>query len=162
MHATPTRGPPPIYLGIRVPGLEPEELGFKPITVILLCPGGWRVGRVPLVGEGVEGQPQSPPPPAPSLFPDGKPISTDVIVLGRTNLLIASAQPRHSGVYVCRANKPRTRDFATAAAELRVLGEAWSCGTLGTVGCQREERGLLEDEAWKGVTYMARVFIYSW
>ncbi|XP_036011043.1 immunoglobulin superfamily DCC subclass member 4 isoform X10 [Mus musculus] len=52
---------------------------------------------------------------------DGKPISTDVIVLGRTNLLIASAQPRHSGVYVCRANKPRTRDFATAAAELRVL-----------------------------------------
>ncbi|XP_075392112.1 immunoglobulin superfamily DCC subclass member 4 isoform X3 [Tenrec ecaudatus] len=53
---------------------------------------------------------------------DGKPISTDVIVLGRTNLLIASAQPRHSGVYVCRANKPRTRDFATAAAELRVLG----------------------------------------
>ena len=58
------------------------------------------------------------PPPA-----DGKPISTDVIVLGRTNLLITSAQPRHSGVYVCRANKPRTRDFATAAAELRVLGE---------------------------------------
>lgn len=56
--------------------------------------------------------------------PDGKPISTDVIVLGRTNLLISSAQPRHSGVYVCRANKPRTRDFATAAAELRVLGEA--------------------------------------
>ncbi|XP_036294307.1 immunoglobulin superfamily DCC subclass member 4 isoform X1 [Pipistrellus kuhlii] len=52
---------------------------------------------------------------------DGKPISTDVIVLGRTNLLIASAQPGHSGVYVCRANKPRTRDFATAAAELRVL-----------------------------------------
>ncbi|EHA98474.1 Immunoglobulin superfamily DCC subclass member 4 [Heterocephalus glaber] len=27
---------------------------------------------------------------------DGNPISTDVIVLGRTNLLIASAQPRHS------------------------------------------------------------------
>ncbi|KAK2509083.1 hypothetical protein MC885_003519 [Smutsia gigantea] len=52
---------------------------------------------------------------------DGKPISTDVIVLGRTNLLITSAQPQHSGVYVCRANKPRTRDFATAAAELRVL-----------------------------------------
>ncbi|XP_063508356.1 immunoglobulin superfamily DCC subclass member 4 isoform X9 [Pongo pygmaeus] len=52
---------------------------------------------------------------------DGKPISTDVIVLGRTNLLIAGAQPRHSGVYVCRANKPHTRDFATAAAELRVL-----------------------------------------
>lgn len=56
--------------------------------------------------------------------PDGNPIATDVIVLGRTNLLITSAQPQHSGVYVCRANKPRTRDFATAAAELRVLGEA--------------------------------------
>lgn len=71
----------------------------------------------------MEGQPSAPrsstlPPPA-----DGEPISTDVIVLGRTNLLITSAQPRHSGVYVCRANKPRTRDFATAAAELRVLGE---------------------------------------
>ncbi|XP_049633600.1 LOW QUALITY PROTEIN: immunoglobulin superfamily DCC subclass member 4 [Suncus etruscus] len=52
---------------------------------------------------------------------DGKPIATDVIVLGRTNLLIRSAQPRHSGVYVCRANKPRTRHFAAAAAELRVL-----------------------------------------
>ncbi|XP_036865893.2 immunoglobulin superfamily DCC subclass member 4 isoform X1 [Manis javanica] len=52
---------------------------------------------------------------------DGNPIATDVIVLGRTNLLITSAQPQHSGVYVCRANKPRTRDFATAAAELRVL-----------------------------------------
>ncbi|KAB1277072.1 Immunoglobulin superfamily DCC subclass member 4 [Camelus dromedarius] len=57
---------------------------------------------------------------------DGKPISTDVIVLGRTNLLITSAQPRHSGVYVCRANKPRTRDFATAAAELRVLGVGYT------------------------------------
>lgn len=67
--------------------------------------------------------------------PDGKPISTDVIVLGRTNLLIASAHPGHSGVYVCRANKPRTRDFATAAAELRVLGErvggSWGSGCAG-------------------------------
>uniref|UniRef100_A0A4X2LDD1 Immunoglobulin superfamily DCC subclass member 4 n=1 Tax=Vombatus ursinus TaxID=29139 RepID=A0A4X2LDD1_VOMUR len=52
---------------------------------------------------------------------DGKPISTDVIVLGRTNLLITRTQPHHSGVYVCRANKPRTRHFVTAAAELRVL-----------------------------------------
>lgn len=61
--------------------------------------------------------------PCPSTLPppaDGEPISTDVIVLGRTNLP-SPAQPRHSGVYVCRANKPRTRDFATAAAELRVL-----------------------------------------
>ncbi|XP_064421809.1 immunoglobulin superfamily DCC subclass member 4 [Latimeria chalumnae] len=52
---------------------------------------------------------------------DGKPISTDVIVLGRTNLMIAHTQPHHSGIYVCRANKPRTRQFVTAAAELRVL-----------------------------------------
>ncbi|XP_072134260.1 immunoglobulin superfamily DCC subclass member 4 [Mobula birostris] len=52
---------------------------------------------------------------------DGKPIATDVIVVGRTNLMIADTQPHHSGVYVCRANKPRTRQFATAAAELQVL-----------------------------------------
>ncbi|XP_073160444.1 immunoglobulin superfamily DCC subclass member 4 isoform X5 [Lepidochelys kempii] len=52
---------------------------------------------------------------------DGKPISMDVIVLGRTNLLIPQAQPHHSGVYVCRANKPQTRQFVTAAAELSVL-----------------------------------------
>ncbi|XP_076204188.1 immunoglobulin superfamily DCC subclass member 4 isoform X4 [Aptenodytes patagonicus] len=56
-----------------------------------------------------------------SVLKDGKPISTDVIVLGRTNLLIPSSQPHHSGVYVCRANKPQTRQFVTAAAELRVL-----------------------------------------
>lgn len=70
---------------------------------------------------------------------DGKPISTDVIVLGRTNLLITSAQPRHSGVYVCRANKPRTRDFASAAAELRVLGERREC-RLGEEQCGRRHR----------------------
>ncbi|XP_039325338.2 immunoglobulin superfamily DCC subclass member 4 isoform X2 [Saimiri boliviensis] len=52
---------------------------------------------------------------------DGKPISADVVVLGRTNLLIAHAQPQHSGIYICRANKPLRRDFATASAELRVL-----------------------------------------
>ncbi|XP_033022600.1 immunoglobulin superfamily DCC subclass member 4 [Lacerta agilis] len=52
---------------------------------------------------------------------DGDPISTDVIVLGRTNLLIPHAQLHHSGIYVCRANKPQTRQFVTAAAELRVL-----------------------------------------
>ncbi|XP_026528825.1 immunoglobulin superfamily DCC subclass member 4 [Notechis scutatus] len=52
---------------------------------------------------------------------DGNPISTDVIVLGRTNLVILSVQLHHAGVYVCRANKPQTRHFVTAAAELRVL-----------------------------------------
>lgn len=64
-----------------------------------------------------------PPHLCPFLPADGKPVSTDVIVLGRTNLLIPSSQPHHSGVYVCRANKPQTRQFVTAAAELRVLGE---------------------------------------
>ncbi|XP_077174421.1 immunoglobulin superfamily DCC subclass member 4 isoform X2 [Paroedura picta] len=52
---------------------------------------------------------------------DGSPISTDVIVLGRTSLVIPHAQAHHAGVYVCRANKPQTRQFVTAAAELRVL-----------------------------------------
>uniref|UniRef100_A0A8D2LU18 Immunoglobulin superfamily DCC subclass member 4 n=1 Tax=Varanus komodoensis TaxID=61221 RepID=A0A8D2LU18_VARKO len=52
---------------------------------------------------------------------DGSPISTDVIVLGQTNLLFPHAQLHHTGVYVCRANKPQTRQFATAAAELLVL-----------------------------------------
>uniref|UniRef100_G1NTS1 Immunoglobulin superfamily DCC subclass member 4 n=1 Tax=Myotis lucifugus TaxID=59463 RepID=G1NTS1_MYOLU len=77
---------------------------------------------------------------------DGKPISTDVIVLGRTNLLIASAHPRHSGVYVCRTS-PRTRDFAAAAAELRVLGEAgrsWGSGCAG-----RPMRELAGTENWE-------------
>ncbi|ETE63738.1 Immunoglobulin superfamily DCC subclass member 4, partial [Ophiophagus hannah] len=40
---------------------------------------------------------------------------------GRTNLVILSVQLHHAGVYVCRANKPQTRHFVKAAAELRVL-----------------------------------------
>ncbi|XP_061880294.1 immunoglobulin superfamily DCC subclass member 4 [Entelurus aequoreus] len=50
---------------------------------------------------------------------DGKPISTDVVVLA-TNLVIRDTRQHHAGVYVCRANKPRTREFVTAAAELHV------------------------------------------
>ncbi|XP_054626764.1 immunoglobulin superfamily DCC subclass member 4 isoform X1 [Dunckerocampus dactyliophorus] len=50
---------------------------------------------------------------------DGKPISTDVVVLA-TNLVIRNTRRHHGGVYVCRANKPRTREFVTAAAELHV------------------------------------------
>ncbi|XP_043953757.1 immunoglobulin superfamily DCC subclass member 4 isoform X1 [Gambusia affinis] len=50
---------------------------------------------------------------------DGKPISTDVIVLA-TNLVIRDTRRHHAGVYVCRANKPKTREFVFAAAELRV------------------------------------------
>ncbi|XP_060611593.2 immunoglobulin superfamily DCC subclass member 4 [Anolis sagrei] len=52
---------------------------------------------------------------------DGDPVATDVIVVGRTNLLIPQAQLHHAGVYVCRANKPQTRQFVMAAAELTVL-----------------------------------------
>lgn len=106
----------------------------------LLCSLNWGVEGPPGPESGWKGSPQLPrssvsPPPA-----DGKPISTDVIVLGRTNLLITSAQPRHSGVYVCRANKPRTRDFATAAAELRVLGEeGWRVRQGVGHGSRREE-----------------------
>lgn len=51
---------------------------------------------------------------------DGKPIATDVVVLA-TNLVIPDTRSHHAGVYVCRANKPKTRDFISAPAELRVL-----------------------------------------
>ncbi|XP_039651629.1 immunoglobulin superfamily DCC subclass member 4 isoform X3 [Perca fluviatilis] len=50
---------------------------------------------------------------------DGKPISTDVVVLA-TNLVIRDTRRHHAGVYVCRANKPMTREFVDAAAELHV------------------------------------------
>ncbi|XP_026149791.1 immunoglobulin superfamily DCC subclass member 4 [Mastacembelus armatus] len=50
---------------------------------------------------------------------DGKPISTDVMVLA-TNLVIRDTRRHHAGVYVCRANKPKTREFVFAAAELHV------------------------------------------
>ncbi|XP_029986812.1 immunoglobulin superfamily DCC subclass member 4 [Sphaeramia orbicularis] len=50
---------------------------------------------------------------------DGKPISTDMVVLA-TNLVIRDTRRHHAGVYVCRANKPKTREFVTAAAELHV------------------------------------------
>lgn len=54
---------------------------------------------------------------------DGEPISTDVIVLA-TNLVIRDTRRHHAGVYVCRANKPKTREFVFAAAELRVAGKS--------------------------------------
>ncbi|XP_038847721.1 immunoglobulin superfamily DCC subclass member 4 isoform X6 [Salvelinus namaycush] len=50
---------------------------------------------------------------------DGKPIATDVVVL-ETNLVIPNTRRYHAGVYVCRANKPKTREFVIAAAELHV------------------------------------------
>ncbi|KAM7423795.1 hypothetical protein PAMA_000248 [Pampus argenteus] len=50
---------------------------------------------------------------------DGKPISTEVVVLA-TNLVIRDTRRHHAGVYVCRANKSKTREFVIAAAELHV------------------------------------------
>ncbi|CAL1604246.1 unnamed protein product [Knipowitschia caucasica] len=50
---------------------------------------------------------------------DGKPISTDVVVLA-TNLVIRDTRRHHAGVYVCRANKPKTREFVIATAQLHV------------------------------------------
>lgn len=48
-------------------------------------------------------------------------MSTDVVVLA-TNLVIRDTRSHHAGVYVCRANKPKTREFVIAAAELHVPG----------------------------------------
>ncbi|KAM9860850.1 immunoglobulin superfamily DCC subclass member 4 [Aulostomus maculatus] len=50
---------------------------------------------------------------------DGKPISTDVVVLA-TNLVIRDTRRHHTGIYVCRVNKPKTREFVVAAAVLHV------------------------------------------
>lgn len=57
------------------------------------------------------------------LWSDGKPISTEVVVLA-TNLVIRDTRRHHAGVYVCRANKPKTREFVIAAAELHVPGKS--------------------------------------
>ncbi|TTK32052.1 Immunoglobulin superfamily DCC subclass member 4 [Bagarius yarrelli] len=51
---------------------------------------------------------------------DGKSIAADVLVLA-TNLIIPHTLSQHAGVYVCRANKPKTREFVSAAAEIHVL-----------------------------------------
>lgn len=44
-------------------------------------------------------------------------------VLGNGNLLISDVRLQHSGVYVCRATIPGTRNFTVAMATLTVLGE---------------------------------------
>uniref|UniRef100_A0A3B4ZKX6 Immunoglobulin superfamily DCC subclass member 4-like n=1 Tax=Stegastes partitus TaxID=144197 RepID=A0A3B4ZKX6_9TELE len=62
---------------------------------------------------------QGQPKPLVSWSRQGKPISTDVVVLA-TNLVIRDTRRHHAGVYVCRANKPKTREFVIAAAELHV------------------------------------------
>ncbi|XP_060715450.1 immunoglobulin superfamily DCC subclass member 4 isoform X3 [Tachysurus vachellii] len=51
---------------------------------------------------------------------DTKPIAADVLVLA-TNLVIPHTLSHHAGVYVCRANKPKTREFVSSSAEIHVL-----------------------------------------
>uniref|UniRef100_A0A673WNR2 Protogenin n=1 Tax=Salmo trutta TaxID=8032 RepID=A0A673WNR2_SALTR len=53
---------------------------------------------------------------------DSKPIDVyNARVLGSGNLLISNLKPRHSGVYLCRATTPGTRNYTIAAANLTVL-----------------------------------------
>lgn len=43
-------------------------------------------------------------------------------VLGNGNLMISDVRLQHTGVYVCRATTPGTRNFTVAMATLTVLG----------------------------------------
>uniref|UniRef100_A0A3B4GXY4 Protogenin B-like n=1 Tax=Pundamilia nyererei TaxID=303518 RepID=A0A3B4GXY4_9CICH len=53
---------------------------------------------------------------------DSKPIDVyNAKVLGNGNLVITDVSTKHSGVYVCRATTPGTRNHTTAAANLTVL-----------------------------------------
>uniref|UniRef100_A0A3B1K3H1 Protogenin n=1 Tax=Astyanax mexicanus TaxID=7994 RepID=A0A3B1K3H1_ASTMX len=53
---------------------------------------------------------------------DSKPIDVfGARVLGNGNLVISNVKAQHSGVYLCRATTPRTRNYTTAAANLTVL-----------------------------------------
>ncbi|XP_053090690.1 protogenin A isoform X2 [Pangasianodon hypophthalmus] len=53
---------------------------------------------------------------------DHKPIDVyNTKVLGNGNLLISDVKRQHSGVYVCRATTPGTRNFTLAAANVTVL-----------------------------------------
>uniref|UniRef100_A0A672IBS0 Protogenin homolog b (Gallus gallus) n=1 Tax=Salarias fasciatus TaxID=181472 RepID=A0A672IBS0_SALFA len=53
---------------------------------------------------------------------DSKPIDVyNAKVLGNGNLVITDVNSKHSGVYLCRATTPGTRNHTTAAANLTVL-----------------------------------------
>uniref|UniRef100_A0AAY4ER68 Ig-like domain-containing protein n=1 Tax=Denticeps clupeoides TaxID=299321 RepID=A0AAY4ER68_9TELE len=53
---------------------------------------------------------------------DSKPIDVfNAKVLGGGNLVISDVKPQHSGVYLCRATIPRTRNYTITAANLTVL-----------------------------------------
>lgn len=54
---------------------------------------------------------------------DSKPIDVyNAKVLGNGNLVIADVCSKHSGVYLCRATTPGTRNYTVAAANLTVEG----------------------------------------
>lgn len=46
-----------------------------------------------------------------------------LFVFDSGNLVISDVKPQHSGVYLCRATTPRTRNYTIAAANLTVLGK---------------------------------------
>ncbi|KAM5170274.1 immunoglobulin superfamily DCC subclass member 4 [Mantella aurantiaca] len=52
---------------------------------------------------------------------DGNPLSSDIVLLGESNLLIKHIQVHHAGVYVCRANNPYSQHFVTTSTQLQVL-----------------------------------------
>ncbi|XP_062858479.1 protogenin B [Trichomycterus rosablanca] len=53
---------------------------------------------------------------------DSKPIDVfGAKIMGNGNLIISKANTQHTGVYLCRATTPRTRNFTLAAANLTVL-----------------------------------------
>lgn len=55
---------------------------------------------------------------------DSKPIDVyNAKVLGNGNLVITDVNAKHSGVYLCRATTPGTRNYTIAAANLTVLGK---------------------------------------
>lgn len=48
-------------------------------------------------------------------------------VLGNGNLVITDVSSKHSGVYLCRATTPGTRNYTIAAANITVLGTFVTC-----------------------------------
>ena len=55
---------------------------------------------------------------------DTRPIDVyNARVLGSGNLVLADVKPQHSGVYLCRATTPGTRNYTIAVANLTVLGK---------------------------------------
>lgn len=68
---------------------------------------------------------------------DRKPIDVyNAKVLGNGNLVISDVNPKHSGVYLCRATTPGTRNYTLAAANITVQGAVeshlYSTGSLTT------------------------------